>query len=783
MFSVDSSTIEEFTQAAQEDIDLFEGILSITEQKYDEIKSKISNSKYVSDKPNFRTLLTFIGTAPNIRPASILLFCRLISDFLSLIQKFFTTIELVHIIKNKRMILVLIDSEIFTANNFYSKCRNDVGFFLYFFEDFKVLNQSLFSSMERYNPYVKEFLANVDLDEHRKLRREGLNHSAIAAAIRDDDIEKFKAIFVEIEAKNNQNCESNSISDSNLSKNNLNSIIESSNSKNILPSQNSIKNIYDQLIEFSIYEATSAINTRNNMPSLVEYAAFYGSVKIFFYLVREKSVTYKNLTNFTRFASCGGNMEILNFCVSEKLLFNDSCRKGAVEFHRFEAANLICPNPGFYHICWSLRHTNYKYFMSHVNDFLQSCENERETEISDLFTFIYQNCPVYFVTFFLKAKILGDSINDVFLFPSLASSLNFDVIQTAIKFLPKEIANINLNDRIGFNSLHYACMGNSPEIVRFLLQQNDCDPNSYSTEKSTNLGNYQMSALQLAAKRGFTEIVKILLENEKTDINFIRMTNNETALMIAAQNDKYEVVKILLENEKIDVNIENYNGQNALHYAILGNSLESVKQLIFSSTIDINKKDKNGLTPFVLAAEKPECLEIVKFFCSLLNTNEISGNYGMIQNNEIDFQTKDNFGVFSFVFYQTALLVASRNCNLEMMKVLLDSKKFDINDKDNKGVLLKSFYTAPIHHASAIGNLEALKFLSNYENVNCEIQDDFGWTPLHYAAQNNKSEAAKYLIETCKVNINVKDKENRAPLAWALQYGYKSVISVIRSFK
>ena len=70
------------------------------------------------------------------------------------------------------------------------------------------------------------------------------------------------------------------------------------------------------------------------------------------------------------------------------------------------------------------------------------------------------------------------------------------------------------------------------------------------------------TALILASKFGYNEIVKILIENG-ADVNF-RNNDNSTAL-IEASSFYYEVVKLLIENGA-DINAKDNEGKTALDY-------------------------------------------------------------------------------------------------------------------------------------------------------------------------------------------------------------------------
>lgn len=83
----------------------------------------------------------------------------------------------------------------------------------------------------------------------------------------------------------------------------------------------------------------------------------------------------------------------------------------------------------------------------------------------------------------------------------------------------------------------------------------------------------------LAAEKGHTEIVKLLLE-KNADVNATSSNGGLTALMYAAQKGHIEIVKLLL-NKGADTNVATPDGDTAL---MLANDVEIVKLLINKGT-------------------------------------------------------------------------------------------------------------------------------------------------------------------------------------------------------
>lgn len=80
---------------------------------------------------------------------------------------------------------------------------------------------------------------------------------------------------------------------------------------------------------------------------------------------------------------------------------------------------------------------------------------------------------------------------------------------------------------------------------------------------------FHKTALYIAIEKGNIEIVKLLLKNEKIDVNISNRikwhesgTDNcnqyeKTALFLAIEKENIEIIELLLSNNKIDVNITN----------------------------------------------------------------------------------------------------------------------------------------------------------------------------------------------------------------------------------
>jgi len=156
----------------------------------------------------------------------------------------------------------------------------------------------------------------------------------------------------------------------------------------------------------------------------------------------------------------------------------------------------------------------------------------------------------------------------------------------SVKTLLDKGADVNVRDADGNTALDWAAGEGQLEIVKILLDKG-ADVNVK--------GMLGFTPLMAATTHGHTEIVKILLDRG-ADVNAISGTTafswtaydgsssesgiygGLTALMIAARDGYADIVKLLLEKEA-DINIKDVNGKTVLQWAEKNNHSEIIKLL------------------------------------------------------------------------------------------------------------------------------------------------------------------------------------------------------------
>ena len=196
------------------------------------------------------------------------------------------------------------------------------------------------------------------------------------------------------------------------------------------------------------------------------------------------------------------------------------------------------------------------------------------------------------------------------------------------------------SDKEGNNMLHIATLYNRIELIKYFIEK------GYDFNSTNNKGD---TCLHLACKKGFIDIVKLLLSSKSIKIN-INSTNNEneTPLYVSIVNQNISILNYLCE-QKADTEIPNKYGITPLIYAVFIEDIEMIKSLCLHG-VNINKTDKDGNTSLHHAVNLSS-IKIIRFLCQQKNI-------------DLDIFNKDNC---------TPLNIALNNENGEICDILITS--------------------------------------------------------------------------------------------------------------
>ena len=196
--------------------------------------------------------------------------CKLLEALLPHFQQYLSVPELVSMLEfqSKDLYLLFFKLGVITIDQIIYKIKkyDDPYDFLYFHDIIEEYSYTEYNNLK--SKYIDIF-NSFDFRDFKNRRNAGKNDSPIALSIREDDVERCQAV------------------------------ISSSNIK------------IDSHIPYSLFEVLEGVNQKENMPSLLEYAAFFGSIKCFKFLIMNNSPITDKLISFAIF---GGNIEIIHIC-------------------------------------------------------------------------------------------------------------------------------------------------------------------------------------------------------------------------------------------------------------------------------------------------------------------------------------------------------------------------------------------------------------------------------------------------------------------------------------
>ena len=238
------------------------------------------------------------------------------------------------------------------------------------------------------------------------------------------------------------------------------------------------------------------------------------------------------------------------------------------------------------HLASSQGHLNVVRYLSHKNrDLLNSKDKNGKVALYyasagghlDIVQYLVQegldpSMEEEFVNSALKEAALHNQ-NEIVNYPlsqGLLAIQSGDLARVQSFVVEKDLNLFELEINDGSNALHFAANRGHLAIVKYLIEDRECDPKIS--------GNDGSNALHCAVNGGHLKVVEYLIEKIGCDPK-IRDDVGENALHCAANGGYLEIVEHLIE-EGYDPNIGDQNGSNALYCAASGGHLEVVNYLV-----------------------------------------------------------------------------------------------------------------------------------------------------------------------------------------------------------
>ena len=318
-------------------------------------------------------------------------------------------------------------------------------------------------------------------------------------------------------------------------------------------------------------------------------------------------------------------------------------------------------------------------------------------------------------------------------------------LSTVEDLITKHGLNPNeLRESSGLKALHLACKHGHLDITQYLLNEQNCNPETMTLNGRT--------PLHLACKSGHLHIAKCLITEHKCNPH---CTDNDgyTPLHAASESGNLDSVKYLITENGCDPEVSDSVGNTPLHYASKSGHLNIVQCLITDYHCDPLKPNSRGSIPFHYACYTPlhsaassGHLAVVKYLINDLGCNPQIG--------DSDSLTPLHYACLFGHLEVAVYLITETTCNPEYTTI---------------------FGLTPLHYACLHGHLPIVKYLVCELSCNSQIADDYGQTPLHLASWKGNLEIVKFLISECNSDPQRSDNNGSTPLHCACEFGHLEV--------
>ena len=280
----------------------------------------------------------------------------------------------------------------------------------------------------------------------------------------------------------------------------------------------------------------------------------------------------------------------------------------------------------------------------------------------------------------------------------------------------------------GYSALYAAAKNGFDEIVRFLIEEG---ASAVSTDDE-----WEVTPLMIAARNKHLKVVNILLSVQPTDINRSEKGHGTTALSLAARYGTPDMVSLLLSN-KADVDETcKGSGSTAITWACMNKKgsphMHEIVQVLLNSGADVEKSPQDGFRPLHHAVQNGDG----KLASMLLK-------HGADVNSQAGFSRN------------TPLQLALINGNISNVKLLLENKA-NVGQTNADG-------KAPLAVAVLRNQCAIARELLWYEAAVNQVVASSGFTPLHYAVLHGRFEMVNVLLEG-RAEVNVLSHSDETPL-------------------
>ncbi|XP_069477814.1 serine/threonine-protein phosphatase 6 regulatory ankyrin repeat subunit B-like isoform X2 [Ambystoma mexicanum] len=329
-----------------------------------------------------------------------------------------------------------------------------------------------------------------------------------------------------------------------------------------------------------------------------------------------------------------------------------------------------------------------------------------------------------------------------------------------VKALLQKGAQVDARTKDHYTALHIAAQCCKPLVVQTLL--------GFGAQVQLKGGKAQETPLHIAARIPDGEKVAEMLLKCGADVN-VEQENGETAMHIAARHGNLKMITALIEDGG-EPTWQSKVGDNPLHIAVRHCHLPVVEEILNylaneksrpEAVACVNQENKPGETPLHLAAA-------VKKNAIHMEAEDVK-IISMLMEFEADIEATTTLAIETPLHY--CARVGNSDVLLEMLEHISPHRMQQVINKQAKNGW------SPLLVAAEQGHTEVVKILlQNHARV--DVFDEHGKAALHLAAENGHDQIADILLWH-KAFVNAKTKLGLTPLHLSAQNGFNHLVKLL----
>ena len=328
----------------------------------------------------------------------------------------------------------------------------------------------------------------------------------------------------------------------------------------------------------------------------------------------------------------------------------------------------------------------------------------------------------------------------------------------------------DFSDKRGMTALIWASKYGHNEVVKLLLNSSRVDINK--KRKSDGA-----TALILASYNGHEDVVEILLAQSEIETAIRTSPEGNSALMTASIRGHDNVLQLLVATNKVDVNDVNIHGESPLFISSQMGNFKAVLILLGNQAIDVNKATGDRVSP-LMASAKEGHYSIIEILLAHPNIDVTYANFEgetalfiFIKSNQDRDHTKLQHLVNLFLRCPSVEIhhLDGKGNHASHYAALRGFSNLTLSfEPKNYANIKKSGHTCcstnvndGLQIASKQGDIKMVKTFLLCPQVDLNDGYKFGITPLYMATDNNETEVVKALLDDPRINVNkVVNSEN-----------------------